>query len=71
MRKLHTENLHTMLTMFPIEVIVHHADICAEAKEEFRDPFSPAEDSPNETGIHAFNFVNYVTVGSFWSIKVS
>ena len=42
MRKLHTENLHTMLPMFPIEVIVHYADICAEAKEEFLDPFSPA-----------------------------
>ena len=56
---------------FPIEVIVHHADICAEAKEEFPDPFSPAEDSPNEKGICAFNFVNYVTVESFWSIKVS
>ena len=31
---------------FPIEAIGDHVDICAEAKEEFPDPLSTAEDSP-------------------------
>ena len=43
---------------FPIEVIGDHVDICAEAKEEFPDPFSTAQDSPNEKGISLFNFVS-------------
>ena len=36
---------------FPIETIGDHVDICAEAKEEFPDPLSTAEDSPNENSI--------------------